>query len=106
MEANDNDRILLAHGGGGQLTDDLIRRHILPKLENKTFVLTGTMPNLSRDETKEMIRREGGDVSSSVSENTNYVVLGENPGSKYEKAVKAEIKIIREEEFLKILGIE
>ena len=70
------------------------------KLAGKTFVLTGTMPNLSRDEAKKKIIDLGGKVAGSVSKNTDYVIAGENPGSKYDDAKKLGIKIIGEQEFL------
>ena len=73
-------------------------------LLNITFVLTGTMRNMSRDEAKAKIRSLGGNVSSSVSKNTNYVVAGESPGSKYDEAGKLGVKIIDEKEFVKLLG--
>ncbi|MBU1557666.1 NAD-dependent DNA ligase LigA [Patescibacteria group bacterium] len=74
------------------------------KLEGKKFVLTGTMEIMGRDEAKEKIRSLGGSVSSSVSKNIDYVVAGENPGSKYEKAVDLGIDILGEKEFLKLIG--
>jgi DNA ligase (NAD+) len=64
------------------------------------FVLTGTLSSLSRDEAKEKIRAAGAEVSESVSKKTDYVVVGEDPGSKYEKAKKLGVKIIGEKEFL------
>lgn len=73
------------------------------KLAGKTFVLTGTLPTLSRDDAKKKILASGGKVSSSVSKNTTYVLSGENPGSKYDDAKKLGVKIIDEAEFLKIL---
>lgn len=69
------------------------------KLQGLTFVLTGELSGFTRDEAKDMIRKRGGDVSSTVSKKTSYVVVGENPGSKYEKARELGVKIIREEEF-------
>lgn len=72
-------------------------------LQNKTFVLTGELKHFTRDEAKDIIRKKGGDVSSSVSRKTDYVVVGENPGSKYEKAKKLGVKIIGEEEFAKLI---
>ncbi len=73
------------------------------KLAGKTFVLTGTLESLSRDSAKEKIRLMGGDVSSSVSKETDYVVAGENAGSKFDKAEKLGVKIISERELLKML---
>ncbi len=73
------------------------------KLEGKTFVLTGTLETLSRDQAKERIRDHGGDVSSSVSKETDYVVAGDNPGSKYDKAQKLGVKVLTEKEFLEIV---
>jgi len=73
------------------------------KLKDKVFVLTGTLDTLSRDEVKKMILREGGRVSSSVSIKTDYVLAGEEPGSKYTDAQKLGVKIITEKEFLKMV---
>ncbi len=63
----------------------------------KTFVVTGTLPGLSRDGAKQFIEERGGKVTDSVSAKTSYLVLGENPGSKYEKAVKLNVPILSEE---------
>ncbi len=73
------------------------------KLKGLTFVLTGELENFTRDEAKDIIRKEGGNVSSSVSKQTNFVLAGENPGSKYDKAKKLGVKIIDEEEFKKMI---
>ncbi|MCX7779055.1 MAG: NAD-dependent DNA ligase LigA [Patescibacteria group bacterium] len=73
------------------------------KLRGLTFVLTGTLKSMTRDEAKEKIRLLGGNVSSSVSKNTDYLVVGEGLGSKYEKAKRLGIKIVDEKGFLKIL---
>ncbi|MDE1874960.1 MAG: NAD-dependent DNA ligase LigA [Patescibacteria group bacterium] len=73
-------------------------------LSGLTFVLTGTLPTLERADAEEMIRDAGGSVSSSVSRNTSYVLAGENPGSKIEKARTLGVKVIGEEEFKKLLG--
>lgn len=67
------------------------------------FVLTGTLEGLTRDQAKEKIQMLGGDVTSSVSKETDYVVAGSEPGSKYDKAKKLGVKIIDEKEFLKML---
>ncbi len=71
-------------------------------LKGKVFVLTGSLPTLTRSEAKAKIKEVGGKVSSSVSKNTDFVLLGENPGSKLEKAKKLGIKIINEKEFLNL----
>ncbi|MBI2636883.1 MAG: NAD-dependent DNA ligase LigA [Parcubacteria group bacterium] len=73
------------------------------KLAGKTFVLTGTLDSLTRDEAKKRIRLLGGDVSSSVSKETDYVVVGEGPGSKLSRAEKLGVKTIDEQEFLKMI---
>lgn len=72
-------------------------------LAGKSFVLTGTLSSMSRDEAAQKIRSLGGDVVGSVSKNTGYVVAGENAGSKLDKAQELDVKILQEEEFLKIL---
>jgi DNA ligase (NAD+) len=79
-----------------------------PKVINKVwrglkFVLTGTMGKMTRDEAKEKIRFLGGDIQGSVSKETDYLVLGADPGSKYEKAKKLGVKILDEKHFLEML---
>jgi len=73
------------------------------KLEGLSFVLTGSLSSMSRNEAKEKIIALGGKFVSSVSAKTDYVVVGENPGSKYDKAKKLGVKIIGEEEFLQLI---
>lgn len=73
------------------------------KFENCTFVLTGTLPNLSRDEATKIIEENGGKTSSSVSKNTSYVLVGEDAGSKLDKARKLGVKELNESEFIKML---
>jgi DNA ligase (NAD+) len=72
-------------------------------LSGKSFVLTGTLENLSRDEAKRMIKEKGGAVSSSVSKQTSYVIAGDKPGSKYDTARKLGVSILDEEAFLKMV---
>ncbi|HEY9480921.1 MAG TPA: NAD-dependent DNA ligase LigA [Candidatus Paceibacterota bacterium] len=73
------------------------------KLKGLTFVLTGTLPTLERAFAEEMIRKAGGNVSSSVSKNTDYVVAGEAAGSKLAKAESLGVKVIGEEELKELL---
>ena len=73
-------------------------------LVGKTFVLTGTLETMSRDEAKDKIRSAGGEVSGSVSKNTSFVVAGENAGEKLEKANELEVKVLSEKEFINMLG--
>lgn len=70
----------------------------------KTFVLTGTLPTLSRDDAGEMIRAHGGDVSSSVSSKTSYVLAGEKAGSKLADALRLGVTVLDEETFLKMIS--
>ncbi len=73
------------------------------KFFGKTFVLTGALTKMTRDEAKEKIRALGGDVSESVSKKTSYVIIGEEPGSKAEKARKFGVPLLDEHAFLALL---
>ena len=68
--------------------------------DSKTFVLTGTLVNITREEASEEIEKRGGKTSSSVSKKTDYVIVGSNPGSKYDKAQELGITILNEQELL------
>ena len=74
------------------------------KLSGLTFVVTGTLPTFSRDGVKEFIELNGGKVTDSVSKKTSYLVLGAEPGSKFEKAKSLGVKIIDEDELRKLVG--
>ena len=73
------------------------------KLAGKTFVITGSLETMTREQAQQKIRNLGGRASSSVSKETDFVVVGENPGSKYERAKKLNLKTINEEELMRML---
>jgi len=74
------------------------------KLNQQTFVITGTLENFSRDEIKELIENNGGKVSGSVSKKTSYVIIGDSPGSKADKAAELGVKIINEKQLMELLN--
>jgi DNA ligase (NAD+) len=74
------------------------------KAGGKIFVLTGSLPNLTREDATEKIEAVGGKVTGSVSAKTDYVVAGADPGSKYDKAVELGITVLDEAGLLQLLG--
>lgn len=74
------------------------------RLEGKTFVFTGELKTLTRDEAQAKVRELGGKETSSVSAKTSYVVVGADPGSKYAKAQKLGVPVLTEEEFINLVG--
>ncbi len=75
-------------------------------LENLVIVVTGSLEKFSRNEIKDTIEKFGGKTSSSVSKNTSFLLVGENPGSKFEKAKELGIKILNENEFLELVNTD
>ena len=82
------------------MTFDDSNYHENEMFSDKTFVLTGTLNSITRDEATALIESLGGKVSSSVSSKTSAVIVGDNPGSKYTKAISLNIPIWNEEDFL------
>jgi DNA ligase (NAD+) len=79
------------------------KRVTTSQLEGLTFVLTGTLPTLTRERAKELIEAAGGKVSGSVSKKTDYVVAGDEAGSKLEKAMSLGVKVVDEAGLLELL---
>jgi DNA ligase (NAD+) len=82
-------------GGGAAVSD---------QLKGQTFVITGVLDSMSREEAQERVRRLGGHPTDSVGARTDYLVAGESPGSKLERAKRLGVKVLTEKEFLKMLG--
>lgn len=80
------------------------KKKLSTKLAGMNIVVTGALATLSRDEAKALIKSHGGTSASSVSKKTDYVVAGDDPGSKYDTAVKLGVPILTEQEFLKMVG--
>jgi len=74
------------------------------KLAGKSFVFTGGLANRTREEAGELVKQHGGSVSGSVSKKTSYVVVGTDPGSKYDKAKELDVVILNEGQFEKLIG--
>ena len=104
----------LAKKSNIKLVNDLIRSGVVVDsaeakktgtLSGTTWVFTGTLPTFSREDAASKVAALGGDVTSSVSKNTSYVVAGDDPGSKYTKAQALGVKILSESEFIKLLSL-
>jgi DNA ligase (NAD+) len=95
-------KLLLKHGVQPQRSAK--KRIAGHDFEGKVFVLTGALAHFTRDEASELIKERGGKVSGSVSKNTDYLLVGEEPGSKYDKAKELKIKILTEEQFRKMVS--
>jgi DNA ligase (NAD+) len=98
FENPDNRRVIAKLVRGGlQLREEKASRQVL-KFSGKTFVLTGRLTRFTREEAKERIQAQGGKVAGSVSARTDFLVAGEDPGSKLEKARELGVRVIGEEE--------
>lgn len=77
---------------------------ILSSVSGKSFVISGTLHAINRSEAKDLITRRGGRVASSISRSTDYLVVGESPGSKLQKAKDLGVRILMEDEFFRLFG--
>ena len=103
-DPNHRDWLAAMRKAGLNLEDSAAAAASVAGVAGKTFVLTGTLPVLSRDEARDMIEKAGGKVSGSVSKKTDYVVAGEEAGSKLDKAQELGVKVIDEATLKKLLG--
>jgi len=101
FKSEKNKKILAKLKEGGVQVDKIEKTGT--RLKDKTFVITGSLTDISREEAQQLVRNLGGKATNSVSKKTDYLVAGENPGSKLAKAEKLGIKIISEEDFLAIV---
>ena len=84
--------------------DDTAKPSSSSAISGKSFVLTGSLPTLSRDQASELIRHAGGSVTGSVSKNTDFLLAGESAGSKLDRARELNVRALSENEFLELLG--
>jgi len=103
IEDEDSEELLRKFGHSGMIALQPEGSSSPQIFAGKTFVLTGTLPTLSREQAKTLIKERGGSVSSSVSKKTDYVLVGSDPGSKAEEAEKLQVKMIEEDTLLKML---
>ena len=103
FESKENKKILENLFAVGVSIENPKRTTKSQKLQGRTFVLTGSLETLTRDEAKEKIRELGGSVSSAVSSKTDFVVAGENAGSKLDKAKGLGVRVLGEGKFLGML---
>jgi len=102
--SEEDNRALLHKFGNAGVTAYIPEGSHAPQIfKDQTFVLTGTLANYSREGAKSLIKARGGKVSSSVSKKTNYVLAGDDPGSKYDDAKKLEVTIINESRFSEMI---
>jgi len=102
--SGENLKILKKLHAAGLRMSQIIERKAPGKLDGKTIVVTGTLESFSRSEAEALIRRLGGDASSSISSKTDYLVAGLKPGSKLAKAKALGVKVLSEEEFKRFAG--
>jgi len=103
-DAENRDLVRRLADAGVNMTAE--RRHRSAQLAGLTFVLTGTLPNLTRDEAKAKIEAAGGKTAGSVSKKTSYVVAGEEAGSKLDKARELKVSVLDEAGLLALLDAD
>ncbi len=96
--------IIRLQNAGLQFTGIATKPPINSALNGKTFVITGTLPNLKRDDAKRLVQESGGKITDTVSKKTNYLIVGADAGSKLEKATSLGIKCLDEAEFLELIS--
>jgi DNA ligase (NAD+) len=101
-EAHNRDVIAQLRAAGVHWTEAAPRRAAAGKLAGLTFVITGALPTLTRDEAKALIEEHGGKVAGSVSKKTTYVVAGAEPGSKLDKAGELGVPVLDEQQLKKL----
>jgi len=96
-----------------QLIDELLqfinfkdKHKIIGQLQNQSFLFTGTLSQLKRNEAEALVLQQGGQIASTINKNLNYLVVGEKAGSKLEKAQKLGIKILNEIEFMELIKVK
>jgi DNA ligase (NAD+) len=103
FEVDWHDEIVQRWAAAGVRTEDEVDASVAPTLEGLTLVVTGSLEGFSRDEAKEAILARGGKASGSVSKKTSYVVVGDNPGTKHDKAVQLGVPVLDEAGFRVLL---
>ena len=104
FEDNDNLKVLEKFKQIGLDPISQIAEKESANLAGKTFVITGTLNNMTRKEAEDLIKKHSGKTTSSVTKKTNYLLMGENPGSKYNKAIDLGVIILNEDEFSKLIS--
>ncbi|MDP2921789.1 MAG: NAD-dependent DNA ligase LigA [Candidatus Omnitrophota bacterium] len=104
FRTQENKKVIEKLKNSGVNTKEKDMGRVSSHVQGKNFVVTGSLEGFSRHEIEDLIRRLGGNASSGVSKNTDYVVAGKDPGSKYEKAKKLGARIINEDEFKKLIS--
>jgi len=104
FDQEENRKVLERLKGSGVKAQEMPSRNKARRFEGKTFVFTGGLAKYTRAEAKKAVEELGGRATSSVSGETDYVVVGENPGSKLDEARKNKVKVLDETEFEKLIG--